>query len=169
MFFEREREREPSWYDVAQVCTNGHVVNASAQKYPQHNEKFCSKCGAPTLLACERCQASIRGEYHVPGVVGFSGMKVAPAYCHECGGPYSWTESRLKALAELIDLSLASPEEKEALRGDLGSLARETPRTGVVVERMRRLLKRIGVEGGTAIRQILTEVATAEVRKQLGL
>ena len=34
------------YYDVAQICTNGHVVNSSASSVPQSNQKYCTECGA---------------------------------------------------------------------------------------------------------------------------
>lgn len=42
-------EPEDDYWDVAQVCLNGHLVTSTAATYPQHQEKFCSRCGAQTL------------------------------------------------------------------------------------------------------------------------
>ena len=67
--------REPwdSWYDVAQICTNGHVTNWANKRWPEHNQARCSACGAATTTACESCKHPIRGEYHVYSVARLSG------------------------------------------------------------------------------------------------
>ena len=52
------------WYDVAQICLNGHVINESVKEYPKFNKKYCDKCGASTITNCPNCHAEIQGEYH---------------------------------------------------------------------------------------------------------
>jgi hypothetical protein len=49
-----------NWYDVAQICLNGHVINDSVKKYPQHNKKFCDKCGVATINNCPNCNTEIQ-------------------------------------------------------------------------------------------------------------
>lgn len=80
---------DPSWCDTMQVCEGGHAVTTMAVKDPQHRAARCSKCGAPTIMACERCNAAIPGYYHVPGVVG-GGDVERPDFCQHCGDPYPW-------------------------------------------------------------------------------
>jgi len=55
-----------SWYDTAQICMNGHVINSMSKSHPEHNKKFCDKCGAPTINNCPKCNTPIRGHYHAP-------------------------------------------------------------------------------------------------------
>jgi len=55
------------WYDVAQVCLNGHLVNAKTKDSPQHNKDFCTKCGNETITKCPECNQDIPGDYHVEG------------------------------------------------------------------------------------------------------
>jgi len=88
--------RSESWYDIAQICRNGHVVNSMAQSKTQSNKRFCATCGAPTITNCENCQAPIRGYYHVPGLVTFSPFS-PPTYCDECGAAFPWTDSKQEA------------------------------------------------------------------------
>ena len=38
---------DDSYYDVAQICENGHVANSRAHDYPNSNQDHCDKCGAP--------------------------------------------------------------------------------------------------------------------------
>src|SRR6188474_3419978 len=98
-------------YNVAQICRNGHVVTEYAASQPATREKFCARCGSPTILACEHCEATIRGDYQVPGVIGFSHYE-RPAFCHNCGQPYPWTEGALEAAREIADeLDNLSPDE----------------------------------------------------------
>lgn len=40
---EDSRER---WFDTAQVCLNGHIINRQAESNPEANSKFCKQCGA---------------------------------------------------------------------------------------------------------------------------
>ncbi len=54
------------WYDTAQICINGHVINSMSKSHPEHNKKFCDKCGEPTITNCPKCNAPIRGHYHEP-------------------------------------------------------------------------------------------------------
>jgi hypothetical protein len=54
------------WYDTAQICINGHIINSMSKSHPEHNKKFCDKCGAQTITNCPNCNAPIRGYYHAP-------------------------------------------------------------------------------------------------------
>ena len=155
------------WYDVMQVCRNGHLITDRASSSPQHREKYCHECGAETIAACPSCQTPIRGHYHVPGVIAVGWTKPVPSYCHECGKPYPWTEARLQAARELIDLADAPEAEKEALKADLPALTAETPRTQVAVARMSRFLRKAGNEVGAGLRSVLVEIATEAVKKVL--
>ena len=52
-----------SYYDVAQICENGHLANVKARTNPVLNQDHCDKCGVPTIMACPSCQTEIRGIY----------------------------------------------------------------------------------------------------------
>ena len=86
-------------YDVAQICRNGHVITSSARTMPQFMQNYCDKCGQPTMTKCEKCGADIRGSYEE----FFSSRFDTPAYCHNCGSPYPWTQSRLDAFDEMLE------------------------------------------------------------------
>ncbi|HUW13292.1 MAG TPA: DUF2321 domain-containing protein, partial [Anaerolineae bacterium] len=92
-----------SWYDTAQVCLNGHPVNDMVRAAPERNMDFCKECGARTITACQHCKAAIQGEYHVPGVFALGFPYSPPAFCHNCGAAYPWTEARLGAARDLAD------------------------------------------------------------------
>ena len=94
-----------SYYDVAQVCLNGHMVNDTWQSSPNFSKDICPKCGAKTIIECPACHKRIQGFYHVPGVITTRSASVR-AYCHACGKPYPWTLATIdaaKALAEELD------------------------------------------------------------------
>src|SRR5579862_2867577 len=97
-------------YDTAQICRAGHVINTMATRFPAHNQPYCDKCGEATMTTCGLCKAPIRGSYLAPGFLTSSNYP-APAFCYQCGGPYPWTERRLRAARELA-------EEAEGLDDD---------------------------------------------------
>src|SRR5215470_12040448 len=69
--------RTSTFRDTGLICTNGHVVNSSVQQRPQYNADFCSDCGAPTIRACDICDAAIPGglytvRVHITREYGYS-------------------------------------------------------------------------------------------------
>lgn len=80
-----------SYYDVMQVCVNGHLITSRYKEYPQHRRDFCKQCGEPTIIACPKCKEPIIGHYNVPGVGVLGFEDPVPEHCHKCGEPYPWT------------------------------------------------------------------------------
>ena len=154
-------------YHTAQICRNGHVINTSADRYPQSNENFCSKCGVSTITRCEKCNEPIRGYYEVPGVIGFDSYE-RPSFCHKCGAPYPWTLSALesaKALATTLDQ--LSEKERQELEQSLDDLVRDTPRTKVAEIKFKQIMKKVGADVYEGMRGILIQVVSETVRKSL--
>src|SRR5690606_24440218 len=117
-----------SFYDTAQICLNGHVINTMAASSPQSNQKHCAECGAQTITVCPDCNSPIRGYYHVPGVFGFFDFN-RPGYCHNCGKPYPWTVASLEAARDLADeLETLNAEERQQLKDSFPDLVRSTPK-----------------------------------------
>src|SRR2546421_294905 len=61
------------------------MVNDNARRSPEHNEKYCTRCGAETITTCLSCNVPIRGHYHLDGVVVLSGPTIERctfACCH---------------------------------------------------------------------------------------
>ena len=83
------------YYDVMQVCLNGHQITDNYNRYPEHRKDFCDKCGEKTITRCPKCNEPIRGDYHVEGVLAIKETPV-PEFCHKCGAPYPWTERKAK-------------------------------------------------------------------------
>jgi len=156
-----------SYYDTAQVCLNGHVTNSAARTSPVSNQHHCNECGEKTIMACPECQTSIRGEYHVPGVVGISDY-TPPAFCHSCGRPLPWTKRKLDAAKELADeFDNLTEDERVQLKGGLDDLLRETPRTQVAAAQFKRLMKKAGKVAYDGMKAILVDVVSEAVRKLL--
>jgi hypothetical protein len=159
---------DESYYDVAQVCENGHVVNDSVRDIPERNAPFCSRCGSKTITACPTCNTLIRGHYNVPGVIGFSPKYRAPAHCYHCGAPFPWTTAALQAAGELADLLEGlKPDRREELKKTLADLVRETPRSRVAETKFKAIMRTAGKEGYEAMKSALTEILSETVRKTL--
>ncbi|WP_297893030.1 DUF2321 domain-containing protein [uncultured Desulfovibrio sp.] len=156
-----------SYYDVAQICANGHVVNNSADSVPQSNQNYCTECGAATIMACPSCDTAIRGQYYVPGIVG-GWHYCRPAYCYNCGQPYPWTTSSLDAANELADeLESLTLEEREQLKNSFPDLLRNTPKSAVAEIRFKKIIKKVGSDAYDGLKTILVDVVSETVKKSL--
>lgn len=168
--FDPFEEQEAPWFDVAQICLNGHVANSTTQRFPQHNKDFCGKCGQPTITACPNCGKPIQGKYHQPNVVDLTGDDPAPAHCIGCGKPYPWTEGRLTAAKELAqEMEGLTAEERNLLTKSLDDLIGDTSQTPVAATRVKRLLTKAGGATLQAFRDILVDIASETAKKTLGL
>ena len=79
-----------AWYDTAQICQGGHVINPASVGSPAHNQRFCHMCGKAAITACPACTAPIRGVFHDGGSAR-PAEYTRPSYCHNCGKAYPWT------------------------------------------------------------------------------
>jgi hypothetical protein len=156
-----------SYYDTAQICLNGHVINTMAASSPQSNQKYCAECGAQTITVCPECNSPLRGYYHVPGVIGFFDYN-KPSYCHNCGKPYPWTIASLEAARELADeLEKLSAEERQQLKDSFPDLVKNTPKTVVAETRFKKLMKKAGAEAYDGMKSILIDVVSEAVKKSV--
>lgn len=153
-------------YDRALVCRNGHAINSSAARLPQHNERFCATCGAEAVDACGDCREPIRGYYWGSGVISVEPY-VPPAHCHACGRAFPWTEARLRAISDLLALTEAPEEEKAALAETVPALAADSPSTPVAVATWRKFLRGAGRQLADGFREALVKVASEAVSKKL--
>ena len=176
-----------SWYDTAQICINGHTVNLMSVSRPEHNRKFCDRCGAPTITKCQNCNVSINGFYHEGTADEFDieGMieeivnpppnithdyTTVQSFCPHCGNPYPWTEARLKAAKELADeLDNLSLEEREILKKSLDDIMvmEDTPQTPVAATRFKRLVAKAGPVVADSFRKILIDIASETAKKMI--
>lgn len=159
-----------NWYDTAQICTNGHVINSQSVYLPEHNKKFCDKCGAPTITDCQNCNTPIKGLYHRSSDIrAYHPTDLAlPSFCPHCGNPYPWTEARLKAARELADeLDNLSLEEREILKKSLDDIMvmEDTPQTPVAATRFKKLVAKAGKSAAEAFRKLLVDVLSETAKK----
>jgi hypothetical protein len=152
-------------YDVAQICLNGHVINSYSTDNPENNEKFCNRCGAPTITNCQKCNATIRGN----SLDGFPDLHfAAPKFCSNCGNPYPWTQARLTAATEVIkDIKNIDESEKEILVTSITDLVKNTPSTPLAAERIKKILAKVGTTTASILRDILVDVLSEATRKAI--
>jgi hypothetical protein len=156
-------------YDTAQICLNGHSINANYIRFPAHNSSFCNKCGAEMIIACPKCKSQIRGDYHTPGVFAASHYR-PPAFCHQCGAPYPWTAERLVAARQFTrELEKLDEKEKDILSKSLDDLIRETPNTPLAATHFKKLAAKSGVVAAEGFKSILIDILSEAVKKQIGL
>ncbi len=156
-----------SWYDTAQICTNGHVINSQSISRPDHNGRFCEKCGAATITNCQKCNSPIRGYYHVPpmGTLDYADLPL-PIFCPDCGKPYPWTEAKLKAAKELADLlEDLSLEEREILKKSFDDIVLDTPQTKVAATQFKRLAAKVGKIAKEQLRELVVDIASETAKK----
>jgi hypothetical protein len=92
------------YYDVSQICLNGHTITRRAASSPEFTKKFCPKCSEETITTCPNCNQPIQGEFHVEGVMAVSfEVPPPPSFCHNCGHPYPWTNRRIESARALAD------------------------------------------------------------------
>ena len=155
------------FYDVAQICLNGHVINDSAREYPQSNKKFCDKCGAATITNCVNCKAEIQGYHNVEGVIGVFHY-TAPAFCPNCGKPYPWIEAKIQAAHDLAqELENISDSDKEILSQSIDEIVKDSPRTTLSTTRFKKILSKTSTSIMGAFKDILVDIVSETVKKSL--
>lgn len=155
-------------YRVAQVCPNGHVATTAADANPELREAYCSQCGEATLTNCPKCHAPIRGEYHVDGVFGIGGGYAPPAFCHNCGTAFPWTERKVAAAVELIEVGAdLSPQEVQQFKDDLTELTKDSPKTQVASLRFKKVMAKVGNSVASGVRDIVVDVLSEAAKKAI--
>ncbi|HUI93989.1 MAG TPA: DUF2321 domain-containing protein [Chitinivibrionales bacterium] len=85
----------PEW-DETLVYENGHIINSLKNQYPANNKKFCEKCGCPALDNCDKRNQPIRENR-----IGVASGYIRPAFCHNCGNPFKWTQIKIETAIEI--------------------------------------------------------------------
>lgn len=154
----------PNDYARGLASVNGHVISSLIDRYPAHRSAFCPTCGKPTIDACPSCDTPMRGSY-MGGAIGGPGW-TPPAHCYNCGEPFPWTTSAKESAEELIDLlEVLDPDERVQLKGTLDDLMSDSSRTEVAAIKFKLLARKAGGEGATALRTIVTSVATEAAKR----
>ncbi len=155
-------------YRVAQVCPNGHVATSAADRNPELREQFCSRCGETTIMQCPGCGVSLRGDYDVDGLFGIGGDYEPPAYCHNCGRPFPWTERKIASAVELVEAGTdLSAEEIQQFRSDLTELTKDSPKTQVASLRFKKVMAKVGTSIASGVRDIVVDVLSETAKKAI--
>lgn len=174
------------YFEHAQICKNGHIRNSCSQSHPEQNEKHCSLCGEEVISCCVYCKVPIRGglfkqtptyrysNHYDPFAEVQTAHKICtgtkseqikrtvalPAFCHECGKPYPWTETRLEAFQQIVDsLDNISPELKLRLRNSFPDIVCETPKTEFAAIVVDTVLKQSTGFAATALKEWIKNYA----------
>lgn len=157
------------WYDVQEVCLNGHLITNYAQSQPESRRAHCSGCGEKTISACLSCSANLRGYHHMPGVFHL-GSENIDRFCDSCGALMPWTERGLTAVLDIAAMSDAMSEtEQETLRDTVRALMVPSGQTEVAALRLRKVISRMDDYERSALLRILKVHATDAAREALGL
>jgi hypothetical protein len=155
-------------YRIAQVCPNGHVATTAADANPELREAYCSQCGEETLTNCPKCRAPIRGDYYVEGVFGFGGVYEPPTFCHNCGTAFPWTERKVAAAVELVEVGAdLSPAEVQQFKDDLTELTKDSPKTQVASLRFKKVMAKVGNSVASGVRDIVVDVLSEAAKKAI--
>nr|WP_154957450.1 DUF2321 domain-containing protein [Paenibacillus xylanexedens] len=158
-------QQKPDWYDQAQICKNGHLINSAMKEYPESNKKFCPKCGKETICTCENCGNAIQGELHMEGVASFGDITI-PSFCKDCGKEFPWTKAKLEAAIELLkeDEDL-SPEDLENFENNIHDAMTDGPRTTLAATRLGKVFKKTSKLIGEGVRDIIVDVLSETAKK----
>lgn len=157
-----------NYYDVAQICMNGHIITDMAKSNPQFRKSNCTKCGEPTIINCLQCNSPIQGYYHVDGVVQFGHKPILHSFCYHCGKPYPWTEKKIQATKELIDeLDELKQEERDKLKNSIYDLIADTPRSEVAVTLIKKNIPKINKMLAKTLLDMVVSIATDTIKKSL--
>jgi hypothetical protein len=101
-------------YCEAQICVRGDVQNSDGTPFDPNGH--CTKCGAPCIHRCPKCDALIRGREKYSAAA-----YECPSFCHRCGHPYPWMDDKLRTAHELLfhaeKLSCAYPVDSTGPKG----------------------------------------------------
>ena len=155
------------YYEVAQICMNGHVITSLLGQDPTRSQKYCSQCGASTITTCPKCNKQIRGSYYDPSWgQDYEGSYEKPSFCHNCGTPYPWMDSKLTAARDLSDeLENITPDERDLLKKSLDDIVRDTPQTTVSALRFKKIAAKAGLTAANALKDILVDIASETAKK----
>ena len=156
------------WYDTAQICLSGHVVNIAVKASPEHSAKFCKVCGESTVTTCADCNTEIRGKHFTKVVWDLSDRIALPRFCEACGNPYPWTQAKMKAAQDLVSVvDNLSEEERNELRNSVDDIIKDIPQTTIAATRFKKLIKKAGKGAAQGFKNILTDIISEAAKKMI--
>lgn len=153
------------YYDIAQICRRGHLINSHFREFPQHNQSFCDQCGERTFTKCLNCRVDIRGTYVASDRYA---DYCQPNFCHACGKPYPWTKLKMEAARELFaELDGLSDADRRILKKSLDELVADSPKAEVASLRFKKVMKKVGAESYEVVKGVVTDVLSETAKKLL--
>lgn len=160
-------------FHLAQICENGHLIHAAIDANPDKAERFCSRCGRPTLIHCPSCQEKIRGVATTEGRqrgswVIVPRMGAIPAFCHSCGNPFPWTEkvkAAVRDFAAVVDG--LNDTDRKVLTDTVDDIVRESPQTPVTASKWKKILTKLTPGAFETLRGIMIEILSETAKKVL--
>ncbi len=150
-------------YDTSQICLNGHVITGSYNKYPEYRKDFCSDCGEPTIIKCNKCSTEIQG-YPLKEAMYYKLKR--PNFCYKCGGEFPWMKKRVEAIMELIKMENSLNEEENAIfEKSIEDISKNTSTSDISASKLKILFKKLSKEAITATRTLIVEIASETVKK----
>lgn len=144
--------------DIAQICLNGHIINPHVNRFPQINKKFCDICGKETITKCPNCKIEIQGDPIIEDS--------APNYCHNCGKPYPWTNTKIKVAQELIkELEELSNEDKSILTHSIDDIITDNLRTNLAIVRIKKVINRCTRLTGKILYKLFVDISSETAKK----
>ncbi len=171
--------------DASLVCLNGHMIINRTRSLPESNKNFCPDCGEPTISSCPHCDADIPGA--IPKTrqlyaISTSQQKpptklvwpedpsIPTAYCHNCGKAYPWTEKKIQAAEEMIDLlEDVSDDEKSKLKSDIPDIMHDSPRSEVAGLRFKTVCGKLTGMARDVFVNVVSDIASETIKKSMGL
>lgn len=99
---------------------------------------------------------------------GFGGEYAPPAYCHNCGRAFPWTERKVDAATDLVEISgKLSSEELAQFRADLSEMTKESPRLLVASTRFKQTMAKVGSAVAGGVRDIVVDVLSEAAKKAI--
>lgn len=155
-----------SYYDIAQVCLNGHTITEMAGDHPEHKRDRCEDCGERTICECQKCNESIQGYYH-SGVIGIFEY-TPPRFCQKCGEPFPWIATKLETAKEIVDMmDSLNQQEKEDLKSSIIELVKETAKVSIAKVKLKRYLKKVDSDISDGLKEVLVDVLSEELGKSI--
>jgi Uncharacterized protein conserved in bacteria len=177
------------FYDTAEICKNGHVITIHYESQPVERKNYCPQCNAATIHECPNCKKKIQGCYHSENHEALSCSPLTnsskyysfttcltkkdqytpPAYCHNCGSPFPWTEALIAEADKIIEMmSELTPAEKEELKLIFPDLIAETSSTISSSIKFEKLLKPVNALLISALQAATGNFIVAAATKFLG-
>src|SRR4051812_50200420 len=120
------------------------------QRRSHHNKAYCEVCGEASLDECPKCKNGIRGEFSDGWV---NAHYTAPAFCHNCGASFPWTERKQRAALELFAEEIQEEADRREFAANLEQNAKETPPAQNAPPRIGKQPKRLTRNVATGARE----------------